>query len=231
MASCGAPTGLDSAVRRIADGSVYAPGMREVAPGLYDWTTFHERIERWVHSHYDAPTGTLIDPRIPEEGVEAVGAIAAPARIVLTNRHHLRHADRFAAAYGCEILCHEAGLHEFEGGAVDVGAFAFGDELAPGVRVVEVGALTPEEAALHLARGPGFLALADIVGLDDAGELGYFDDYLLGDDPEQVKRDMDAALARLLAQETFDGLLLAHGDPFPTGGRSALERFLAGRGR
>jgi hypothetical protein len=86
--------------------------MREVAPGLYDWTTFHERIGLWVHSHFDAPSGPLIDPRIPEQGVDAVGAIA-----------------------------------------------------------------------------------------------------------------------RLLEQEAFDGLLLAHGDPFPTGGRAALERFVAGRGR
>ena len=79
---------------------------------------------------------------VPAGGIEALGA--EPQRIVLTNRHHYRDSDRF----GCPVLCHEAGLHEFDGG---VEGFAFGDELAPGVRALEVGVLTPEETALHLA--------------------------------------------------------------------------------
>ena len=37
-------------------------------------------------------------------------------RVVLSNRHHLRDGAEIAARFGCPILCHEAGLHEFAGG-------------------------------------------------------------------------------------------------------------------
>ncbi len=201
--------------------------MQEIAPGLHDWTTFHEGIRSPVHSHLHAPSGTLIDPRVPEGGVAAVGALGRPERIVLTNRHHLRHSAEFVREYGCEVLCHEAGLHEFAGGEVDVRGFAAGDVLAPGVRALEVGAITPEEVALEIDAGPGFLALADIL-IRHEGQLTFVPDFLLGDDAEAVKVAMHAALVRLLDEQRFDGLLLAHGDPYPSGGRDALAAFVAG---
>jgi hypothetical protein len=40
---------------------------------------------------------------------------------------------------------------------------------------------------------------------------------------------MVAALGRLLEEEDFDGLLFAHGDPLPAGGRRALEGFVRAR--
>lgn len=200
--------------------------MQEIAPGLHDWTTFHEGIGQPVHSHLHAPSGTLIDPRVPEEGIGAIAGIARPERIVLTNRHHLRHSEPFVEAFGCEVLCHEAGLHEFAGSPLDVHGFGPGDELAEGVHVLEVGAITPEEVALHLESGPGFLSFADILRRDEDGDLGFFPDELLGDDPVAVRRAMVEALERLLDDEDFDGLLFAHGDPMATGGRRALEAFV-----
>ena len=151
--------------------------MDEILPGLWDWTTFHEGIGLEVHSHFHEPTGTLIDPRIPPEELgwfERRGA--PPQRIVLTNRHHFRHSGEFASEFGCPVLCHEAGLHEFPDGGVE--GFAFGDELAPGVRALEVGVLTPEETALLL---PGALALADAITRGPHGDFGFFSDDLLGD--------------------------------------------------
>lgn len=203
--------------------------MREIAAGLHDWTTFHEGIGQPVHSHLHAPSGTLIDPRVPDEGLEAVAAIARPARVVLTNRHHLRHAHAFVDAFGCPVLCHQDGLHEFAGSPVPVEGFAAGDELADGVHALEVGAITPEEVALHLDSGPGFLSFADVLIRDESGDLAFVPDPLLGDDPAAVRRAMAAALGRLLEEEDFDGLLFAHGDPIPTGGRRALEGFVRAR--
>lgn len=201
--------------------------MQEIAPGVYDWKTFHEGIGSTVHSHLHAPSGTLIDPRVPEGGVSAVADVARPSRIVLTNRHHLRHSEAFVEAFGCEVLAHEAGLHEFAGGRLDVRGFAAGDVLAPGIQALEVGAITPEEVALHVDAGPGFLALADIV-IRREGALTYVPDHLIGDDPEAIKLDMRAALARLLDEQRFDGLLMAHGAPYASGGRAALAAFVAG---
>jgi hypothetical protein len=109
-----------------------------------------------------------------------------------------------------------------------VAAFAFGDELAPGVHAVEVGVLCPEETALHIAAGDGLLAFADAIVRDRDGSLAFVPDWLLGDDAEAVKAGLRDAFARLLEEQEFDGLLLAHGDPSPSGGRAALERFVTG---
>src|SRR5690348_6810187 len=128
--------------------------MDEIAPGLLDWTAYRETIGIDVHSHYAAQARVIVDP-MPAPG----DLPSAPRLAVLTNRHHLR----FAADYGCPIVCHEAGLHEFAGTDVDVEGFQWGDELAPGVRALEVGVLCPEESAVHIAAGDGFLAFADAV--------------------------------------------------------------------
>jgi hypothetical protein len=209
---CAAPL---TAAEITSPGSLGA--MNEIAPGLLDWTAFHDGIGQEVHSHYVSAPGVLIDP-MPSDG----DLPGEPCLVVLTNRHHLRHATD----YGCPIRCHEAGLHEFEGTGVDVEGFAFGDELAPGVRALEVGVLCPEETALHLAVGDGFVAFADAIVREDDGRLAFVPDYLLGDDPPAVRAGLRDAFARLLEEQDFDGLLLAHGDPAPSGGRAQLEAFL-----
>jgi hypothetical protein len=190
--------------------------MEHIQPGLLHWTAYRDTIGSDVHSYFHIPSGTLVDPMVPPEGVEALGA--EPARIVLTNRHHFRDSARF----DCPVLCHEAGLHEFDGG---VEGFAFGDELAPGVRALEVGVLTPEETALHLAGDGGALALADCVIRGGDGELAFVPDWLLGDDPAAIREGLCAAFRRLCDEAEFEALLLAHGDPIAQGGRSALRAF------
>jgi hypothetical protein len=55
-------------------------------------------------------------------------------------------------------------------------------------------------------------------------------DFLLGDDPAAVRAGLIGAFERLLEDEDFDGLLLAHGDPTPSGARAELEAFLSAIG-
>jgi hypothetical protein len=202
-----------------ASGSLAA--MNEIAPGLIDWTAMHDGIGQEVHSHYVAEPGVLIDP-MPADGELP----SRPRLVVLTNRHHLRHATDC----GCPIRCHEAGLHQFKGTGVEVEGFAFGDELAPGVRALEVGVLCPEETALHIAVGDGFLAFADAIVRADDGRLALVPDHLLGDDPQAIRAGLRDAFARLLEEADFDGLLLAHGDPAPNGGRAQLEALVRSTG-
>jgi hypothetical protein len=198
--------------------------MEEIAPGILHWTAYRDTIGADVHSYYDLGSGTVLDPMVPLAGLDAFGERPV-RRIVLTNRHHYRHADAFRERFGCPVLCHEAGLHEFAGGR-DVQGFAFGDELASGVRAHEVGVLTPEETAVHFeAGGSGALAFADAVVRRDHGELGFVSDGLLGDDPRAIRQGLRAAFARLAAELEFDALLLAHGEPMRHGARSALRTF------
>ncbi|HEX2102572.1 MAG TPA: hypothetical protein VHF51_02905 [Solirubrobacteraceae bacterium] len=198
--------------------------MNEVLPGVLHWTTHHERIGKRVHSHFAVESAALIDPRVPEGGVEEVARYGRPDRILLSNRHHLRHSERFAEAFSCPIRCHEAGLHEF-GDGPDVQGFRFGEEVAPGIRALEMGALTPEDTVFHLIAGPGALVFADGLIRDGGGALAFVPDRLMGDDPEEVKRGLVLSLRRLLAED-FDALLFAHGEPMANGGKAALRDFV-----
>jgi hypothetical protein len=198
--------------------------MDEIVTGVFHWTAFHERIRQDVSSYYVAPAAALVDPMLPEEGIEWFRGRQPPERILLTNRHHYRHSARFVEAFGCPVLCHEAGLHEFEGGP-DVEGFAFGEEVAPGIVGLEVDAICPEDAALHITTGQGLLAFADGLIRSSDGALAFVPDFLMGDDPEGVKRGLRDSLSRLVERD-FDSLLFAHGNPLVGGGKAALEEFL-----
>jgi hypothetical protein len=198
--------------------------MNEVLPGVLHWTTHHRGIGVEVHSHFAVEAAALIDPRVPEGGVDEVARYGRPDRILLSNRHHLRHSEQFAAAFGCPIRCHEAGLHEF-GDGPDVRPFRFGDEVAPGITALEMGALTPEDTVFRLDAGPGALLFADGLIRRGDGALAFVPDSLMGDDPEEVKRGLRESLRRLL-DEDFDALLFAHGEPLAEGGHEALGAFV-----
>jgi hypothetical protein len=199
--------------------------MDELAPGLWHWTAFRETIRRTVHSAYDEHSRTLIDPMLPDEGVEWFAAHGPPERIVLVNRHHLRHSARLVERFGCSVHCHEAGLWDLRDRGVRVEGFRFGDELVPGIVAHRVASICPEEAALHIAGGA--LAVADGVVRGADGRLAFVSDFLLGEDPEGVKRGLADAYAQLAETLDFDVLLLAHGDPWVGGAREALAAFAA----
>lgn len=201
--------------------------MNELAPGLWHWTAFRDTIGRTVHSAYAEHARTLIDPMLPAGGLDWFHAHGPPERIVLVNRHHLRHSARFADAFGCTVHCHEGGLWDLHDAPVRVRGFRFGDEVAPGVVAHEVGVLTREETALHVEAGPGALAVADGVIRGDDGQLGFVSDQLLGDDPAAIRRGLGEAYLRLAETLEFDVLLLAHGEPLVGDARDALRAFAA----
>jgi hypothetical protein len=204
--------------------------MKEILPGVFHWTAYHERIRQPVSSYSVTHAGgaaTLIDPMLPEGGLESLRGPGVPERIVLTNRHHLRHGERIVQEFGCPVLCQRFGLHEFEEGP-SVEPFDFGDELAPGITALEVGAICDEETALHLQAGDGALAFADGLVHYRARAPGFVPDPLLGDDPEAVKRGLRQSFAGLLDLE-FDHLLFAHGPPLIGDGKAALRHVVEQR--
>src|SRR3954447_10433606 len=118
----------------------------EVIPGVHHWTQVHPNIQTRVHSHYAEGSGTVFDPLVPDEGIEWFDGRPVE-RVVLSNRHHLRHAERFAERFDCPILASEPGLHEFAAGP-DVQGFAFGARLAGDVMALEMAAICPDHTAL-----------------------------------------------------------------------------------
>ena len=78
---------------------------------------------------------------------------------------------------------------------------------------LEVGAICPEETALYLKESDrGGLAFADGLVRSSEGSLSFVPDFLLGEDPKEVKRGLRRSLRHLLDQR-FDNLLFAHGAP------------------
>jgi glyoxylase-like metal-dependent hydrolase (beta-lactamase superfamily II) len=197
--------------------------MEEVLPGVFNWKAVHPRIEIEVSCHYLADSGTAIDPLLPSDGIGWLDDRGVQ-RVVLSNRHHLRQAPLLAERFGCPILCHDAGLHEFEGGP-PVEGFAFGDRLADDVVALEMDAICPDDTVLRIEAGDGALLFAD--SLIHYGDVGFVPDNLIGDDPEGVKRRIRERCTGLL-DERFEHLLFAHGEPLIGEGRAALRAIAEG---
>ena len=206
--------------------------MREIIPGLFHWTAFHEGIRQDVSSYFLAEPGVLIDPLLPADGFDGgVDALewlrehGPPTAILLSNRHHYRHSGRLAEAFDITVRVSEPGMHEFSAGQ-RVQPFQFGETLSGGVVAHEVDAICPDETGLVIPSARA-IALADGVvgsGANDA-PLGFVPDYLLGDDPEAVKEALRASFSSLLTLD-FDHLLLAHGLPVVGEGKEQLRTFL-----
>jgi hypothetical protein len=212
-----------AAVIGVAPMLTISPVATEIHPGVFWWTAYHERIKQPVSSYYVSGAAALIDPMAPDEEPGWFRERGGVDRIVLTNRHHYRASDELRTEFDCPVLCNEQGLHEFEEGP-DVDGFAAGDEVAPGIVAHEMGAICPDDTALYIESGPGLVAFADGL-IHYGGEVRFVPDALM-DDPEKVKRGV-VEYARRLCELDFDGLLFAHGDPMPEGGKAALTAFAA----
>ena len=201
--------------------------IREVLPGVHHWTAIHPRIRLPVDSYFIEPARIALDPMVPREGLEWFERRETPSQIILTNRHHLRHGERYAEAFGCPIRCCEAGLHEFKRGP-KVEGFAFGEELAPGITAHQLGAICPDDTVLRIQTATGgALAFADGLTRPRGGGLTFVPGFLMGDDPAAVRAELRQSLRRLLDLD-FDSLLFAHGEPLVGGGRVALREFVVG---
>ena len=134
--------------------------VREIGPGLWHWTTIARALG---HPDQLVPprgrAGRDRSARAPG-GARVVRADGGPIAALLTNRHHYRHAGRFAERFGTRVLCNRLGAQEF-GSGEPVEFFTAGDELPGGVRSVRGrrhlprrdGALQPRQRALAVADG------------------------------------------------------------------------------
>jgi len=121
--------------------------VQEILPGLFHWTTFHDGIAARVSSYYLEPAGALIDPRVPDEGLDAFAGRDRPQQVVLTSGLHARHAERFAESFGCVIRASPEALERLEG-SLYAQRYSEGDEIAPGIVAIHIGKLCPDEYAL-----------------------------------------------------------------------------------
>jgi hypothetical protein len=189
--------------------------MEEIAPGIRHWTARHPDIGADVSSYWLPELGVLIDPlAVPEEvsGIEL---------IVLTNRLHRRSSLEARERFGASVHIPRAGMQDWQGDPVE--PYAPGDTLAGGaITAHEVGSICPDESALHIP-SVAALAVADGV-IRYGGRLGFVSESLM-DEPEDTKRGLKEAYARLADELEFDNLLVAHGEPLAGGARERLREF------
>jgi hypothetical protein len=198
--------------------------MDEIANGIYHWRTLHEGIGIEVDSYYVEPSAVVIDPMVPPDGFDWFDGRNLEA-IVLSNRHHYRHADRFNARFGLPVRAVEQGLHEI-GERPGVEPVAFGDEVARDITLHPIEPSWPDEGALHIALGPGLLHIGDSA-MHYGEDISFVPEEHLGDDPVRTKELLRHGFGRLLNLE-FDTLLFSHGTPIVGGGKDALKAFAEG---
>jgi hypothetical protein len=198
--------------------------MREILPGVYHWTTVHERHGIEISSYLLGTEGVVIDPRVPDGGLDAVAEVAEPAVAILTNRHHYRHAGRFAERFGTRILVNRLGAQEFTHGE-PVEFFDAGVDLPGGIRSIPVGSICPDETALHIPAHRAVAVADGVVRVPSDGPLRFVADSLMHD-PERTKQGLVDAYRRVLELD-WDTLLPAHGLPLVGGdGRREMARVL-----
>jgi len=165
----------------------------------------------------------LEQAEVPTEVIDRLEELGPPREALLTNRHHYRSCGELVERFGLTVRAPSVGMHEFKGGE-PVDPYEFGDELAGGAVIVhEVGAICPDESALHV---PGSSALAVADGVINYGGLRFVPDEYF-DDPEGDQRGLREAYSRLADELEFDVLLPAHGDPIRHGAREQLREFAA----
>lgn len=206
--------------------------MREIRPGIWHWTTFRETIGQDVSSYWIEPAGAVLDPMVPPDvGLDWWdGREFQPQQLVLTIGLHWRESDAFRERFGdIPVRCAPAALERYGGTGRQAERFEFGDEVAPGVTAIEVGAIAPDETALHIEHGGGTIAIADgLIRPAGGAPLSFVPDQLMGDDPDTVKAGLVDSFRGLLTRD-FDTLLLAHGEPVVGGAKSALRDFVEAR--
>jgi hypothetical protein len=200
--------------------------VQEIAPGLWHWTARHDRIGIDVSSYYLEPEKVAIDVMVPPEGLDWLEQHGPPRHVLLSNRHHDRHAWRLRDAFGCTVHCIRNGMHELAGkGKAE--PFDFGDELPGAVVAHEVDAICPDETALFIPAHRALACADGIVHWPDSDGLEFVSDRLM-DDPQGTKDGLREAYRRLLDLD-FELLLLAHGEPIVSGAKDALRTFVQKR--
>jgi glyoxylase-like metal-dependent hydrolase (beta-lactamase superfamily II) len=197
--------------------------MREIVPDVFTWQWFSEPHGYDFNGHLIClPGGNLcIDPVEVPPDVLAEMARRGVSRILLTNRNHVRDANRVRARTGARTAIHpaDAGYASGQGAELD-------DELRVGERIEGLEVIgVPGKSAGEVAffwRQRRILIVGDLVVGNPPGHLGLLKEKVM-DDPPRLR-----ASVRTLLDLDFDTLLVGDGVPILQGAKERMIELVAG---
>lgn len=196
--------------------------MVEILPDIWTWSWLSPAHGYNFNGYLvHLPGGNLcIDPAdpTPEDLTEIVHR--GVSRILLTNRNHVRDANRVRSRTGARTAIHaaDAGYAEGQGAAIDE-HLAVGDVIGP-LRVVAAAGKSAGEIALHWP-ARRLLFVGDVVIGNPPGALSLLREKVMEDPPA-----LRASVRRLLDLD-FDVLLVGDGTPILHAARARLADLVA----
>jgi glyoxylase-like metal-dependent hydrolase (beta-lactamase superfamily II) len=206
--------------RVIIAGGGYA--MNEIVRDVFTWPWFSEphgyHFNGFLIRH---PDGNLcLDPVEPSAEVLAELRRLGVARILLSNRNHVRAANRVREATGARTAIHpeDAEYARRQGAAIDDPLHA-GTKIGPLVAVGAPGK-SPGELAFHWPE-QRILIVGDAVIGNPPGRCALLREKVM-DDPPRLRESVETLLAL-----DFDTLLFGDGEPILTGAKQRLQELVA----
>ena len=196
--------------------------MHEFLPAVLTWPWFSARHGYDFNGTFvlDERGNLCVDPVEPDAATFDRLAKEGVARILITNRNHVRAANAVRERTGARVAIHPAdAAYARQQGAVIDAELAEGERVGP-FRIVGVPGKSPGEVALHDPERR-LLILGDAAIGNPPGRLSLLPDRAM-DDPAQLR----SSLRRLLELD-FDAVLVGDGTPILAGGRERLRDLVA----
>jgi hypothetical protein len=193
--------------------------VREVIKGVWEWSWFSEekKIDFNGHLIEIEERRWMVDPPPLSQGYEAKLLKGKGIDgILITNRDHVREAERYRILFGTRIL-----MPESDAPLVDTKVdktFRGGERLPGGIEVIPIShGKSPGESALRVPVGGGVLILGDALIGKPEGDLNLL--------PANMFADVGKAREglQILLNYSYDMVLVGDGVSVLKGGRAAVE--------
>lgn len=199
--------------------------MREIVSGVFTWPWFSTPHGYNFNGYLieDRGGNICVDPVEPGDETLAEIARRGVARIVVTNRNHVRAANRVRAATGARVAIHpDDAAHARSQGAELDDELSLGESIGP-LTVVAVPGKSSGEVALYWPQRR-ILIVGDAIIGNPRGSCGLLREQVM-DDPQRLRDSVRGLLAL-----DFDTLLVGDGEPILSGAgrklRELVETFI-----
>ncbi len=196
--------------------------MKEIVEGIYTWSWFSPPHQYNFNGFLvvDRGGGICVDPvEMNDQTLEEIAALGV-SRILLTNRNHVRAANRVKARCGASVAINRADApHARAQGAQLDSDLEPGQKIGP-LTVISLAGKSPGEVGLHWPERRMVIVGDAVVGAPP-GRLKLLPDRVV-DDPPRLRKSV-----RALADLDIDVLILGDGESILSGARERLEELVA----